>query len=57
MDVESDYRIEKLDKIDQPGVIDYPIMIDTVGNIHLFIEKDAGTKPPLDITYSFLEYS
>ena len=57
MDVESEYRIEKLDKIDRAGVIDYPILIDSVGNIHLFIEKEAGSSPPIDISYSFLEYS
>lgn len=27
LDLESEYRIEKLDKIDRAGVIDYPIII------------------------------
>ncbi|CAI2360508.1 unnamed protein product [Moneuplotes crassus] len=57
MDIESEYRIEKLDKIDRAGVIDYPILIDTVGNIHLFVEKECGSLPPFDVSYSFLEYS
>lgn len=56
LDLESDHRIEKLDKIDTAGVVDM-LLVDTVGNIHLFVEKDAGTAPPEDITYSFLEYS
>ena len=57
LDLESDYRIEKLDKIDKAGVVDYPIVIDSIGNLHLFIEREAGTLPPFDVVYSFLEYS
>ena len=57
LDLESEYRIEKLDKIEKAGVVDYPIIIDSIGNLHLFIEKEAGTLPPYDVVYSFLEYS
>lgn len=56
-DLESEYRIERLDKIDRAGVIDYPIIVDSVGNLHLFIENQVGTSPPYDVVYSFLEYS
>jgi hypothetical protein len=52
-----DYRIEKLDKIDRAGVIDFPVIVDSVGNLHLFMENSSGTSPPYDIIYSFLEYS
>jgi hypothetical protein len=27
-DLEKDYSIEQLDKIDKPGIIDYPIILD-----------------------------
>lgn len=33
------YSVEALDKIDKAGVIDYPIVIDSVGSLHLFIEN------------------
>ena len=56
-DIEPEFRIEKLDKIDKAGVVDYPIIIDSVGNLHLFVEKDWGVSPPIDVVYSFLEYS
>ena len=56
-DLDSEHRIEKLDKIDRAGVIDYPILVDTIGNLHLFVENNHGTSPPFDIVYSFLEYS
>lgn len=56
-DLDSEYRIEKLDKIDRAGVVDYPILVDSVGNLHLFVENASGTSPPYDIVYSFLEYS
>ena len=51
------YSIENLDKIDKSGVIDYPVIIDSVGSLHLFIENASGTSPPLRTVYSFLEYS
>ena len=53
-DIEPEFRIEKLDKIDKAGVVDYPIIIDSVGNLHLFVEKDWGVSPPIDVVYSFL---
>ena len=45
-DLEKDYTIEQLDKIDKGGVIDYPIVLDQIGNLHLFVEKNNGTLPP-----------
>jgi hypothetical protein len=49
--------VEVLDKIDKPGVIDAPVIIDSVGSLHLFIEQASGTSPSLRSVYSFLEYS
>lgn len=51
------YSIENLDKVDKAGVIDYPVIIDSVGSLHLFIENQSGTSPPQRAVYSFLEYS
>jgi hypothetical protein len=51
------YSLENLDKIDKAGVIDYPVIIDSVGSLHLFVENSSGTSPPLRSVYSFLEYS
>ena len=51
------YSIENLDKIDKPGVVDYPVIIDSVGSLHLFIENASGTSPLMRTVYSFLEYS
>jgi len=51
------YTVEALDKIDKPGVIDCPVVIDSVGSLHLFIESASGTSPSLRSVYSFLEYS
>ena len=53
----STYTIENLDRIDKPGVIDYPVIIDSVGCLHLFIENASGTSPLMRSVYSFLEYS
>ena len=55
--LKSSYTMENLDKIDKPGVIDYPVMIDSVGSLHLFIENASGTSPLMRSVYSFLEYS
>mmetsp|Transcript_12506 Transcript_12506/g.12273 ORF Transcript_12506/g.12273 Transcript_12506/m.12273 type:complete len:220 (-) Transcript_12506:32-691(-) len=51
------YSIESLDKVDKAGVIEYPVIIDSVGSLHLFIENASGTSPPMRSVYSFLEYS
>jgi hypothetical protein len=56
-DLDKDMSIEKLDKIEKAGVIEFPIIVDPIGSLHLFIENSSGTSPPTHITYSFLEYS
>lgn len=33
------YSVEVLDKIDKPGVIEMPVLIDSVGALQLFIEN------------------
>ena len=52
-----DYSFENLDKIDKAGVIDYPVVINSVGSLNLFVENASGTNPPYRTVYSFLEYS
>ena len=53
----TNYSIEVLDKIDRAGPVDYPVILDSVGSLHLFIENQSGTSPPFRTVYSFLEYS
>ena len=53
----SQYSIEVLDKIDRAGAVDLPVILDSVGSLHLFIENSSGTSPPFRSVYSFLEYS
>ena len=56
-EVETIYSMEDLDRVDKAGVIDYPVIIDSVGSLHLFVENASGTSPPYRTVYSFLEYS
>lgn len=56
-DLDKEYTIEQLDKIDRPGIVDSPIILDQIGNLHLFIENNSGTSPHHHVVYSFLEYS
>ena len=56
-DGKESYSLENLDKVDKAGVIDYPVIIDSVGSLHLFVENASGTSPPYRTVYSFLEYS
>ena len=51
------YSLENLDKVDKAGVIDLPVIIDSTGSLHLFVENASGTSPPYRTIYSFLEYS
>lgn len=56
-DLENNMTIEQLDKIDKAGVVDAPILLDQIGNLHLFLENNSGTSPHHHVVYSFLEYS
>ena len=56
-DLEKEYTIEQLDTIDRAGIIDFPILLDQIGNLHLFLENNNGTSPHHHVVYSFLEYS
>ena len=38
LDLEKEYTIEELDKIDRAGIVDYPIVLDQIGNLHLYLE-------------------
>jgi len=51
------YSMEILDKIDRAGAVDYPVILDSIGSLHLFVENATGTSPPFRTVYSFLEYS
>ena len=51
------YSIEVLDKIDRAGAVDQPVILDSIGSLHLFVENASGTSPPFRTVYSFLEYS
>ncbi len=51
------YSLENLDKTDKAGVIETPVVIDSVGSLHLYVENASGTAPPSRSVYSFLEYS
>ena len=54
---EPQYSMEVLDKIDRAGAVDYPVILDSIGSLHLFVENATGTSPPFRTVYSFLEYS
>lgn len=56
-DLEKDPTIEQLDKIEKAGIVDCPVLLDQVGNLHLFLENNSGTSPHNHVIYSFLEYS
>lgn len=56
-DLESKETVERLDKLAKGGIIEAPIAVDSVGNLHLFVENENGTAPPTHVSYTFLEYS
>ena len=53
----TNYSMEILDKIDRAGAIDQPVILDSIGSLHMFVENSSGTSPPFRTVYSFLEYS
>lgn len=39
------------------GIIDHEVLIDEIGQIHLFFENNYGTSPPIHCVYNYLDFN
>ena len=47
----------KFSSLPKGGIIDHEVLLDEVGNVHLFFENNYGTSPPLHHTYNYLDFN
>ena len=47
----------KFSSLPKGGIIEHEIILDEIGNVHLFFENNYGTSPPIHHTYNYLDFS
>ena len=47
----------KFSSLPKGGVIEHEILLDEIGNVHLFFENNYGTSPPNHYMYNYLDFS
>lgn len=47
----------KFSSLPKGGVIEHEVILDDLGNVHLFYENNYGTSPPLHQVYNYLDFN
>lgn len=47
----------KFSALPKAGIIDHEVLLDDIGNVHLFFETNYGTSPPVHYVYNYLDFS
>jgi len=47
----------KFTSLPKGGILEHEIILDEIGNVHLFFENNYGTSPPIHHTYSYLDFN
>lgn len=47
----------KFSPLSRAGIIEHEILLDEVGQVHLFFENNYGTSPPVHCVYNYLDFS
>lgn len=47
----------KFTSLPKPGILDHEVILDEIGNVHLFYENNYGTSPPTHYTYNYLDFN
>lgn len=47
----------KFTSLPKAGIIDHEVILDDIGNVHLFFENNYGTSPPIHHTYNYLDFN
>jgi serine/threonine protein kinase len=45
-----------LQPLPRSGIIDHEVLVDEIGQVHVFFENNYGTSPPVHAIYSYLNY-
>lgn len=47
----------KFTSLPKGGILDHELVLDEIGNVHLFFENNYGTSPPIHHTYNYLDFN
>jgi hypothetical protein len=47
----------KFTSLPKGGILDHELILDEIGNVHLFFENNYGTSPPIHHTYNYLDFN
>lgn len=47
----------KFSSLQKAGIIDHEVILDDIGNVHLFYENNYGTSAPIHHIYNYLDFS
>jgi tRNA A-37 threonylcarbamoyl transferase component Bud32 len=48
---------DKFSNLPRPGIIDHEVLLDEMGQVHLFFENNYGTSPPIHCVYNYLDFN
>jgi serine/threonine protein kinase len=51
------YIFSELANLPKSGVIEHEVLIDEIGQVHLFYENNYGTSPPQHFIYNYLDFN
>jgi len=47
----------KFASLSKAGIIDHEVLLDEIGQVHIFFENNYGTSPPLHVVYNYLNFN
>lgn len=47
----------KFSSLPKGGIIDHEVILDDIGNVHLYFENNYGTSPPIHQIYNYLDFN
>lgn len=50
-------NFSKFSPLPRGGIIDHEVLLDEIGQVHLFFENNYGTSPPVHVVYNYLDFN
>lgn len=47
----------KFNSLQKGGILEHEVILDEIGNVHLFFENNYGTSPPTHYVYNYLDFN
>jgi serine/threonine protein kinase len=50
-------NFSKFAALPKGGIIDHEVILDEIGQVHIFFENNYGTSPPIHVVYNYLDFN